>query len=120
MDYLHESRPVTRCRAILTGSGRTPVILVNDPRPNVEEGRTKILGFGVDDPIPTVDVPLARDEALTFDFGAPYRQTFESLSYFRNRVDYERLPVRFETYSEEDQGRIQARMAAVAEALTRP
>lgn len=40
-------------------------------------------------------------------------QTFESLPAYSQRVDYERLPEKFDTYSAADQHRIRERMRVV-------
>jgi len=119
IDYLHESpSPI---KGIPVYPEREPgsnpyYIAVTDTRVSLEAGETKVYAFAVDELIPVVDIPLAGDEFLTFDFNPVYNQTFESLSYFSNRVDYEHEPVRFETYSEADQQRIKARQATVIEA----
>jgi hypothetical protein len=107
VDYLHESRcPIRGVPSYTDGQrGAHPyVIAITDPRPGV--GQSFIYGFDVDAPIPVVDLPLAGDDLLTFDFGAVYQHTFASLGYFSNRVHYAELPVAFDTYSAEDQARI--------------
>ncbi len=118
IDYLHESRPVIRRLPSYPDRqpGSTPYsIILTDPRPTLAQGVTQVYGFGVDDPIPVIDIPLAGDEALTFDFGVPYQRTFE-VRYFYSRADYAQEPVNFDRYSEADQARIRARMQAVAAA----
>lgn len=42
-------------------------------------------------------------------------QTFESLPAYSQRVDYERLPEKFDTYSAADQHRIRECMRVVCE-----
>jgi len=59
---------------------------------------------------------LSGDETRPFDFGLPYRKTFEETLYGLQLVDYATLPDGFERYSASDQRRIAARMLAVAEA----
>lgn len=98
IDYLHETPPPIR--RIPSYADKQPNahpywIAVTDPRPSLELGETRVYGFDVDEPIPTVDLPLAGSDKLTFDFDAPYQQTFASLSYFRNRADYEHEPPNF-------------------------
>ncbi len=119
IDYLHES--ASPIKGIPSYPEREPgsnpyYIAVTDTRASLEAGETKVYAFVVDEPIPIVDLPLAGDEFLTFDFNPVYNQTFESLSYFSNRVDYEQEPVGFDSYSEADQQRIKARQAGVIEA----
>jgi hypothetical protein len=58
-------------------------------------------------------------DKLELDFGAVYNRTFKSLTAYGQRVDYERLPERFETYSPADQEHIRRRMTAVAAAQAR-
>lgn len=115
IDYLHESPPVIR--RLPSYPDRHPgaypyTLVVTDPRPRLEEGQARVYGFDVDDPIPIIQIPLSGDEALSFDFGAVYQETFDS-RYFRSRVDYAQEPERFESYSQADRERIRARMAAV-------
>lgn len=104
IDYLHETALPMNYRRM-----QAYYVVVSDPRPDVDSGKAKLYGFDVDAPFPVVDIPLAGSETLTFDFGAVYHHTFE-----RGRrgmlVDYTMLPARFETYSAEDQARIQAVM----------
>jgi hypothetical protein len=71
--------------------------------------------FDVDQPIPTITIPLAGDEAIKFNFDAVYQHTFQT-GRWGNQVDYEREPDRIETYGQADQARIRARLRAVAEA----
>jgi len=118
IDYLHETEPPIR--HIPSYPDRQPNahpywIAVTDPRLSLEVGETRVYGFNVDEPIPTVDLPLAGSDILTFDFGPPYHQTFAGLSYFRNRADYEQEPPNFDSYTPADQQRIRARMAEVQE-----
>lgn len=69
-------------------------------------------GFGVGDPMPVIAIPLAEDDRFTLDFGKVYHQTFESLSAFSRRVDYEREPERMDTYADSDRARIREVMRA--------
>lgn len=115
IDYLHASESPIR------GIPRYPIdddsfpyyIQISDPTPTFEAGIAATYGFQVDDPIPEITVPLMNDDTLTLDLNSVYQHTFQSLSAYSRRVDYEQLPVNFETYSTDDQERIQARMAFV-------
>lgn len=117
IDYLHESPPtfstIANYAAERRPSDAHPYrIIVIDPRPHFEAGRAQVIGFDVDEPLPSVDIPLNGGDALTFDFGVPYRKTFEEGLYGR-LVDYKQLPQHFDRYSLPDQTRIVRRMLAV-------
>lgn len=51
--------------------------------------------------MPPISIPLANNEQLNFDFMAVYQQTFEG-GKWANFVNYSALPVRFETYRDDD------------------
>jgi len=128
IDYLHESAPTFAGLASYRNRGRKKLpepgshayhIVVIDPRPAFMEGQGHIFDFNVDDPIPTVSIPLNADDTLKFDFGAPYKKTFEESLYGLEWVDYKQLPPNFDRYSEADQARIVARMLAVMDAAQR-
>jgi hypothetical protein len=127
LDYLHES-PSTfdRLPRYATGHKRSlpepeshPYhIIVVDPRPVFIEGLAYPHSFNVDDPIPTVDIPLKGEDVLSFDFGAAYNKTFAETLYGARLVDYSQLPLNFERYSQDDQQRIVCRMLAVLNAAS--
>lgn len=107
IDYLHETLlPLNYRRR------HAYYIVISDPRPSVDAGRAILNGFSVDAPFPVVEIPLAESETLPFDFGAVYQHTFER-GRWGKMLDYTALPERFETYSPEDQERIQAVMQRV-------
>jgi hypothetical protein len=124
LDYLHESAATLRGlpdyrtkQAQLSEIQAHPYrILIVDPRPSLEAGVVRVRGFDVDEPIPTLTIPLNADDELTFDFGKPYHKTLEDALYGLELVDYSQLPVNFERYRESDQMRITNRMLAVVEA----
>lgn len=122
LDYLHEAR--SQLEILPDYPNREPnaypyVITVSSPYPSPDEGKAAIYGFRVDDPIPTVTIPLKGDDTVMFDLGAVYNHTFRSHFVFGlTLVDYEQLPLNFEAYDAEDQRRIRAvmeRAAAVAQ-----
>jgi hypothetical protein len=126
IDYLHETPPAISTGTI-SGYFRlhmrqrypeiTPYrIVMIDPRPTLEQGIAQIAGFGVDEPIPALRIPLNGDDFIQFDFEAVYQKTFEE-SYYGSRLDYRELPRNFERYLPGDQQRIVARMCQVLEAL---
>jgi len=120
IDYLHETPPTFHTIQDYRPSHKQPAhpdahpyrIIVIDPRPRLEKGQAQIAHFDVDQPFPLVEIPLNAGDVLKFDFGAPYRKTFEEGLYGR-RVDYRRFPLNFDRYGEADQARIAARMLAV-------
>ncbi len=122
IDYLHETRsPVWGLPSYPDHeTGSFPYsIIVSNPHPSVREGRTEVYGIGIDESIPHIRVPLDANDTITVDFGTAYNLTFSRNRYYSTRmVDYEQLPLRFETYAETDQQRIKARMQTV-HALTR-
>lgn len=121
LDYLHNSPPTFDRFPYYGGAQTQPGattyrILVIDPRPSLMSGVGWPHGFHVDEPIPTVTIPLSGEDRLRFDFNAPYQRTIEELLYGLEFVDYTQLPVGFEAYSPADQARIVGRMLAVIEA----
>lgn len=118
LDYLHETRPVINLLPSYPAGdeGAAPyTIVVSDPHPVPEEGRIALYDFGVDDPIPSVSIPLAGKDSTTLDFGAIYSDLFESVRVYKIIVDYEQEPVHFERYTDADQQRIRRRMKEIKE-----
>ncbi len=121
IDYLHEFpptfdsvpsyRPLDRSHPPEPGA-HPYRITVLEPRPDFYEGQGRSRQFVVDEPIPTMAIPLSAGDAIEFDFGAPYQKTFEEM-FYGDRVDYSQLPMNFDLYSEADQTRIVSRMLAV-------
>lgn len=124
LDYLHESASTIRGfpsyrrrRNQASAAGAHPYrLVIIDPRPDLAHGQIRVREFDVDEALPTVKIPLVADDALAFDFGLPYRKTFEEALFGLELVDYRQLPVNFQRYSDADQTRIAARMVTVLEA----
>ena len=113
IDYLHETRPILS--KIPSYIDREPEsypysIIVSNPHPTLHDGETQVFGFNVDEALPTISLPLADDEAITVDIGQIYESTFNSRRLFQILADKTQHPANFDTYSEEDQRRIQMRM----------
>jgi Protein of unknown function (DUF4058) len=118
IDYLHETPPTFWKLPDYTmgeADSHPYRIIVIDPRPEYHEGRASIYQFDVDQPIPTVAIPLSGDDQIQFNFDADYQRTFEAALY-GEEVDYRELPMTFEHYSRDDQTRIAVRMLAILEA----
>lgn len=119
LDYLHET-PSTLWR-VPDYTRQEPLshpyrIAVLDPHPGFREGKAYHYPFDVDAPIPIIEIPLKANDVLKFDFGAIYHKTLEEGMYGYS-LDYARLPVNFDRYSEADQTRIAARMLSILEAV---
>jgi hypothetical protein len=93
-------------------------IAVIEPGPSFEQGKVDIYSFGVDEPIPTITIPLFASNNAIFDLRKVYNRSYGG-HWFGRFVDYAQLPLRFETYSAADQARIRQRMALIAEAHAR-
>ena len=57
-------------------------IAVLDARPNVRRGPGVVQEFDVDNPIPTMKIPLNGDDKIQFSFDQPYQSLFESALSF--------------------------------------
>jgi hypothetical protein len=117
IDYLHETEP--HALGFPSYPRQHPDAfaynaIISDPTPTLEAGHTWFYGFGVDEPMPILPIPLLGSEAIQVDMGAVYRRTFGSLAAYSHRVDYALLPERFERYRADDQARIRAVMARAA------
>jgi hypothetical protein len=115
IDYLHESAsPLRDIPVYPHETGSHPyTITVSDPFPSLRAGISATYAFDVDQPIPTIALPLAGDETIPLDLDRVYQTTFESLRAYSLRVDYASPPANFARYSEGDQARIRRRMACV-------
>jgi Protein of unknown function (DUF4058) len=121
IDYLHEQKSALEIipQYMRRQTGATPYnILVNIAQPSVEAGRTLRYGFNVDELIPKIPVPLL-EMTITLDLNAVYQRTFAANTVFGMRlVNYEALPLGFESYSVQDQERIHKRMTEIQRQAT--
>jgi hypothetical protein len=82
----------------------------------LEDGNLFLYGFRVDEPIPTLRIPLWGSDVVELDFDIVYQHTFNTNPVYGLRfVDYAQRPERFETYDDEDRQRIQAVMKRAEE-----
>lgn len=123
IDYLHESPPTIRSLPRYRASDQQHdlephpyYILIVDPRPKPMQGIVRVIGFDVDQPIPSATIALNTEHTLTINFDKPYHKTLEDALYGLELVNYAEFPQRFDRYRAADQGRIAARMLAVLEA----
>jgi hypothetical protein len=86
-----------------------------DPRlPPDDPQSGAIAAFAVDEPIPSLRIPLNRGEQLTFDFNMVYHQTFRAQPAFGMAVNYAAAPEAVERdYNVRDQAAIAARMLTI-------
>lgn len=116
IDYLHQTPPLIQKLPDYSkgAQGAAPyLILVSDPRPTLEQGKTDIYAFGVDDPMPIINVPLAGADVVKVNFGEIYNYTFENSKFFRALVNYAQEPVHFDRYHEADRVLIQKRLEQI-------
>jgi hypothetical protein len=114
IDYLHETPTVLPKLPDYSTHEENSfpyTIAIHNPHPDLEGGKTAIYGIYVDDPLPTVSIPLKDADRVILNFGEVYNQTYESFS-FGEMVDYSQPPVHFDRYSADDRERILARMKA--------
>ncbi len=120
IDFLHETN------SIILGvpgyasreQGAYPyVITVSNPRPSIEKGYRERYGFGIEERVLPIRVPLAGEENIILDFGAVYNRVFSANSAYCNRADYAREPKNFHAYTRDDQKRIWGRMLAVIDVV---
>ena len=86
-----------------------------DPRlPPDEPESGAIAAFDVDQPVPSLRIPLNDQNRFTFDFNSVYHQTFAAQPAFGLAVDYTVPPTSAKRdYNQRDQIRIAARMLTV-------
>lgn len=118
VDYLHETpSPIKHMPHYPEDPQACPYnIIISDPTPSLQEGNVYVYPFYIDEHIPIIHVPLEYPNTFLLDFGEVYDEVFRSLRAYGLRVDYERLPEHFGTYSAADQARIRRRMRAVIKA----
>ncbi len=115
IDYLHQTAPIIyKLPRYPKGKDSFPyMIIVTDPRPTFEEGKTAIYAIHVDQALPILDIPLAGADVVRIRFGDVYNRTFESSRFFLSVVDYATDPVHMDTYSKPDQERIKNRLSEI-------
>lgn len=115
IDWLHETRPIISAIPSYPDGADNSYpysIIVSDPRPSLDEGQTLVYGFSVEQPAPTINIPLDGEDFVTLDFGRVHNQTIERRSYY-SLIVYTTEPPRFNAYSEKDRAFIRQRMAEI-------
>lgn len=105
IDYLHASKPVipNLPSYIDKQAGAYPfMVLVNDPRPTLAEGKTTYFAWHVHQPIPSFTINLIGDDHLSINLGDVYNYTYESIRYYQRTLDYAQDQIDFDTYTDED------------------
>lgn len=118
IDYLHQTPPIMLNLPSYSDQeeGASPYyVLVSDPRPTFEQGKTDVYEFGVDDPLPVIPVPLAGEDTVLLNLGEVYNRTFAGSRFFHMVVNYETDPPHFDRYTPADRALIRARLAVVAQ-----
>lgn len=77
-------------------------------------GKVSQYGFHLEDKMPILAIPLLGEDSFLLDFGAAYQTTFENDRRAHLLLDYEQLPLNFESYMPVDQQKIRAVMARIA------
>jgi hypothetical protein len=108
IDYLHETKsPIEGLPSYPRDQKSQPYyIAVSDPRNEIA-----VYSFGINQPIPTLKIPLVGQDSVIFDFDRAYQHTFEQGFY--RKVDYHELPSRMESYHPDDQALIRAHVATI-------
>jgi hypothetical protein len=106
LDYLHTLAPIF--------AGFLPAYPHTEAYPYLilisQAGRTRFYGLALEDPLPTLPIPLLGEEACPLDLQAVYNQTYADDRYAREQLDYSQEPAQFDRYSPADQARIRAVM----------
>jgi Protein of unknown function (DUF4058) len=112
IDWLHETRPIIPTIPSYPDHEAESYpysIIVSDPRPSIEQGKTDVYSFRLSQPLPIINIPLDGSDVVTLDFTHVYNETIERRRFF-SLIDYAQLPARFETYSDTDQAYIRQHM----------
>lgn len=115
IDYLHESRsPIENAPVYPTDAAAFPyTITVTKPQQQVSGYTAR-----VDNPLPTVPIPLLGDAFANFSFDDVYQYTIGEEPWrtlITRDIDMQQPPVRFETYSADDQARVRRVMARIVD-----
>ena len=116
IDYLHASKPViSNLPSYINKQDHAfpYVVLINDPRPTLLDGKTNYFAWHVDDPLPTFPIELLDNDHVDVDLGQIYNRTFESIRYYHRTIDYAQEPINLDTYTDEDKRKISALLTKI-------
>lgn len=119
LDYLHTTHPILSSLPSYRDGDADAFpysILVSYPHQQGKRGRVEFYGVGVDDPLPTILLPLRAPDGVAVDFSDVYHRTYAETRLLQVLVDYAQEPPQFERYRHEDRERIRARMATIVDA----
>ena len=115
IDYLHLRDPISdKIFNYRLGEekSRPYHIIVSDPRPNYERGKTKVYSFGVLDVMPNIDIPLEDDDYVIIEFTEIYNLIYAERLFWRE-VDYEQEPLYMDSFMPVDQQAIRDHMVKI-------
>lgn len=115
IDFLHEQpSPIRGLPTYPHQPGSYAYYLaLSDPSHDKSKGPVRAKGFGVNQAIPAIEVPLADEARISLEFDPAYQTAFNT-GPWEYILDYGQLPSRFETYSPADQQRIRVLMQSLA------
>jgi hypothetical protein len=118
IDYLNESLSPIRSVPEYPHAKKSFPYIITISNPHLPPHSQAVFGYGfsVDDPIPTLEIPLLGEESVILDFNKVYHFTFMA-GRWGNQVDYAAEPLRLASYRDDDQAKIRARMQAVHESF---
>ncbi len=113
IDFLHETTALLPTMPIYPSDEKsTPYYLaVSNPRLSTE---SEVYRFSVNQPIPTISIPLLEDEQIVCNFDEIFQLAYHEQFWWED-VDYDVEPVRMHTYSMADQQRIREQMTYLAD-----
>jgi hypothetical protein len=111
VDYLHESSPVVPALPVYPHEMGSYPYIISLAHPIT--GQVNVYGIVIDQLLPVIPIPLAREETLFFDLDPVYQHTFKARRSHLVIKNYDTDPLRFETYSLDDQARIRARVQEI-------
>jgi Protein of unknown function (DUF4058) len=114
IDYLHEYASPVKGIPQYPIDKQSKAYNITVSRPQIK--KVDVYLFGVNEPLPSVLIPLVGEDFIRFDFGEPYTFTWKK-SRFWFYIDYSQDPLRMNSYSPKDQEIIRARMQEIQQSF---